>query len=320
MYFKSFASISPSGILKPGVPLNRNTPLTVSPATCREPEYGPWISPMQLRRMSKPVRLGLATAKICLEKSAALPDSIHIGSAFGMLADSEIYLKNMIEREESMLTPTSFIQSTHNTVGGQIALALKCNAYNMTFVHGGHSFESAVLDTELMLFQSSGKQALLGAVEETTPTSFEILSRFGLYKEHVVSGEGAAFFLVSGKRDQNTLGQLLAFDLVLSEPSDKPVFEVFSEFRERNRLIIEPRDFCLIGAGDQQRYEHAYLPLVSLFSEDNTIEFKAYCGEYPTAAAFALSLALDLQQQNPAGKTWIINNYGKYWSFWCVSS
>lgn len=320
MYFNSFAGISPSGILQPGAHLDLTTKLTTSPAWCCEPDYAPWISPMQLRRMSKPVRLGVTAAKICLERSPALPDSIHIGSALGMLADSEMFLNNLIEREESMLTPTSFIQSTHNTVSGQIALALQCNAYNMTFVHGGHSFESAVLDAALMLDGAPGRQVLLGAVEETTATSFELLRRFGVYNEHIIAGEGASFFQVSAKRDSHALGRLMAFDMVLQDPTGKNIVTLFSGFREQHRLKIAPGDFCLIGARDQEIYHEPYLSLMLQFPENNRITFKDYCGEYPTASAFALSLALSLQPKNPEGQTWIINNYGKYWSFWCIAS
>ena len=52
---------------------------------------------------------------------------------------------------KNILTPTSFIQSTHNTVGGQIALGLECKGYNFTYVHASISFESALLDAQLQL-------------------------------------------------------------------------------------------------------------------------------------------------------------------------
>ena len=58
---------------------------------------------------------------------------------------------------KNILTPTSFIQSTHNTVGGQIALELQCKGYNFTYVHGSNSFESALLDAKLQLELNEAK-------------------------------------------------------------------------------------------------------------------------------------------------------------------
>ena len=61
------------------------------------------------------------------------------------------FLTKMVENNEELLTPTAFIQSTHNTIGAQIALMLQCNNYNNAFVHRGFSFESALLDAMLLI-------------------------------------------------------------------------------------------------------------------------------------------------------------------------
>jgi 3-oxoacyl-[acyl-carrier-protein] synthase II len=148
---------------------------------CREPEYKNLIPPMQLRRMSKTIRIGVAAAKICLrETGLEKPDAIHIGSAYGVLDDSEKFLNNLIEQQEQTLTPTSFIQSTHNTVSGQIALLTRCHGHNLTFVHKAHSFESALLDAAVFLQNHPQAIVLAGAVEECTPTAYDILRRFGM--------------------------------------------------------------------------------------------------------------------------------------------
>src|SRR6478736_199948 len=93
----------------------------------------------------------------------------------------------MIEQNEQLLTPTAFIQSTHNTIGAQIALLLGCNGYNNAFVHRGFSFESALLDAALLIRENEADNILVGAIDELTDRSFEILQRFGLYKKEPVS-------------------------------------------------------------------------------------------------------------------------------------
>lgn len=318
MYFKSFACIGPFGILTPDMPIDFNAKLSVTPALCKEPDYRHWIAPMQLRRMSKPVRMGIAAARMCLlPEEKADPASVHTGTAYGMLADTETFLNNLVSRDEMMLTPTSFIQSTHNTVGGQIALALECNAHNMTFVQGGHSFESAVLDAILWTGGFQDKPSLLGAVEELTPTSFDILSRLNVYNSRVVAGEGASFFQVSGSKDQGYIARLAAMEMFRRRRRGKQVSALFSDFLHHHKLTISDQDICLLG--DVNPGIAAYESLNRLFPAGNIITFKDYCGEYPTASAFALGLALSLQQNNRTGKTWIINHYGNYWSFWCIA-
>ena len=82
----------------------------------------------------------------------------------------------MIELNEEMLPPTAFIQSTHNTVAAQIALMLKCHAYNNTFVHKGISFESALLDGIMLMRDNEASNFLVGAIDELTDNSYIILN------------------------------------------------------------------------------------------------------------------------------------------------
>src|SRR5690606_27841623 len=105
------------------------------------------------------------------------------------------FLSKMTEQKEQMLTPTAFIQSTHNTVGGQIALVNGCNGPNLTYVHRGHSFEHALLHAYLYLRHHPDDTVLAGGIDELTPTSEAILKRFGVTD----NGEGACFFTVNTK-------------------------------------------------------------------------------------------------------------------------
>ncbi len=174
-----------------------------------EPAYNDWIEPKLLRRMSRIIRMGVSTAKACLQEGHETnPGAIITATAYGCLEDTGIFLTETIERKEEMPPPTAFIQSTHNTVGSQIALMLKCHNYNNTFVHNGFSFESALLDAMLLLKEKEAHNVLIGSIDELTDNSFAILNRLGLYKrtpdahrnlftsnsKGTVGGEGAAFF------------------------------------------------------------------------------------------------------------------------------
>lgn len=309
MYINSFCSISPAGVLIPGSSAVDLKLVSQPQASCIEPDYKELIPVMQLRRMTKPVRTGVAAAKLCLQaQGIAQPDAIHVGTAYGMLQDSETFLQKMISQEEQMLNPTAFIQSTHNTVAGQIALSMGCNAHNMTYVHKAHSFESALLDATLMLEDHQGYQVLAGAVDECTDTSYTILQRFGVYHEQNTAGEGAAFFSLSAEATSGSLAKITAFDMfIANDPS--AIEEHILRFLESNQLTVKPGDALLNGIA---AFDSSY------FNENETIAYKQYCGAYPTDVTFALALATIRLSEPKTSRCWILNGFSRHYSIWCI--
>ena len=118
-------------------------------------------------------------------------EAIITASALGCLADTEKFLSEMIARDENMLNPTAFIQSTYNTVGAQIALINRIRSYNMVYVHGGCSFDAALTDA-LMCVSEGRSKVLLEAFDEITPSSRTLLERLGCFSE---GSEGAVSFI-----------------------------------------------------------------------------------------------------------------------------
>src|ERR1700742_3000801 len=86
-----------------------------------EPDYKAFIDPKQIRRMSKVIKMGVATAQDCLNQAKVeMPGAIITGTAFGCMDDTVSFLTRMVEMNEEMLPPTAFIQLTHNTVTAQV--------------------------------------------------------------------------------------------------------------------------------------------------------------------------------------------------------
>ncbi len=252
-----------------------------------EPDYGSFIDPKLIRRMSRIIRMGVATAMDALKQAGlAQPSAILVGTAYGCLDDTGVFLKKMVEQEEEMLTPTSFIQSTHNTVGAQIALLLKCHSYNNTYVQGVFSFESALLDTWLLLQENPAQQVLAGSAEELTTYSFEILKRFGMYR-HRMASEGAAFFVAGGERNDKTLAECRAVSLFYAGNSTALSDRMVQLAAQTGR----PPQLLLTAAP-----EIFPDPLPAGFGP--AFPFKDACGEYPTATGFATWLAIALLQEN----------------------
>lgn len=296
MYFNAASAISPQQSFRQSALLQEPRKSEGSQFSCVEPDYSQLIDPKLIRRMSRVIRMGVATAMDALQQAdLQQPSAILTGTAYGCLEDTGIFLQRMVENREEMLTPTAFIQSTHNTVGAQVALLLKCHAYNNTYVQRGHSFEAAVLDAMLLLAEKPGSKILLGAADETTKYSQAILERFGLFR-HIASGEGACYFVVEAAKSSRSFARLSAMEILL-QPNEA-AFDLAVN-RLLQRAGLQPAEISLLLTGNtglpaQQEY---YRKLENgIFPEAPVLPFKPLCGEYPTATAFAGWLAVNALQ------------------------
>lgn len=273
----------------------------------QEPDYTGMIPSMQLRRMSKAVRIGIAATKLAL-KNAGIekPDAISVGTAMGCLQDTEAFLGKLVTQNEQMLTPTAFIQSTHNTVAGQIALLLGCHGHNLTYVHRGHSFEHAMINTQLYLQQHPDQTVLTGGLDELTNSSEILMQRAGVYTTDqvksedllqqtahgTVAGEGAAFMTVSLNPSVNALKieQLHLF----KAGSTAQALERFAALGLENTNA----DLVLFGkSGDE--HTSLYNDLQQKYFSDKPIAaYKHQTGEFGTSSALALAFITEMMQKN----------------------
>jgi 3-oxoacyl-[acyl-carrier-protein] synthase II len=308
MFIRALASISPQ-------PTFGSAQLPADPVeyqsnrlTCVEPDYKDWIDPKMIRRMSRIIKMGVATASLCLKQAGLeAPEAIITGSAYGCLEDTGVFLNRMIEFREEMLNPTAFIQSTHNTVGAQIALLVKCYGYNNTFAHRGFSFENALLDGILLLKDKEVQNVLVGTADEITNISFSILNRFGIYRSEPVSnlglinnpgngtiaGEGSTFFLFGNEPSVNDCAVLNAIHTFYKPASVNDVTKEISAFLEAQSLSIGEIDLVVNGMNGDIVNDGLYHQLnQTIFSGTRVLPYKHLCGEYPTSSAFALWYAV----------------------------
>lgn len=290
-----------------------------------DPDYKQWIDVKQIRRMSHVVKMGVAAASLSMEAAGiTLPDAIITGTAYGCLDDTGVFLAKMVKQQEEMLTPTAFIQSTHNTVGGQIALLLGCNGYNNTFVHRGFSFENALLDAIMILKEGSAKHILAGGLDEITNYSHQLLSRFGIYKKApvktmellnspdngTIAGEGAAFFTLGITKGPGCVAELSGVSTLYRPLWEGEVIGHIMKFLEDNNATPADIDLIVTGRNGDIDHDEVYEEVAAaLFPEHAEASFKHLCGEYPTAAAFGVWMAnaVIAEQQVPEAAVF----YGK---------
>lgn len=181
-----------------------------------QPDYKEFVSPAMLRRMSSALKMGVAGGKSCLQKSGLETcDAITVGTGLGCVRDTLRFMKTMYEEAETGLSPTSFIQSTHNSIAGQIALLLRNHGYNMTHVQGGLSLGYALSDAELLIGEGDAETVLVGAVDEKTDELVELLTKLAATVNHDLPliGEGGAFFLVSKERLPSSIAKVVELSM-----------------------------------------------------------------------------------------------------------
>ncbi len=277
---------------------------------CIEPDYKEIIDVKLIRRMSRIIKMGAASAMECLkEANCTMPDAIITGTAYGCLEDTGQFISKMIEHNEELLTPTAFIQSTHNTIGAQIGLMLQCNNYNNCFVHRGFSFESALLDGMMLLKEKDAGNVLVGAIDETTNISHDILSRMGLYRKEPISnlnlyspaakgtiaGEGAAFFLLAAEPSGTDYACISGLQTFYKPSGIDEIEERINSFLAKQDTTLGSIDLVIAGRNGDVRNDGLYDQLqASVFNNIPLANYKHLCGEYPTSTAFAVWLAANI--------------------------
>lgn len=319
VYIQGTGSISPQGTHQEERFLKEVREFDGRLLRCEEPPYKEFIPGKEARRMSRIVKMGVSAAHMSLDRAGVkVPDSITTGTGLGCMEETEKFLCSMLDEEEQVLNPSPFIRSTHNSIGGQLAISLGCTGCNHTYVHRGLSTPSALLDGMMLLEEGRSKTVLAGAFDEVTDNHFRIFDRLGYWKKEKIrnlellqsntsgsiAGEGAHFFVLSGERNERTLAQLNGVDLFYAP-------ENFEELEERTRRFLAQHSFAPDGidavlygySGDpenDQVFEHLRK---ELFPNALSLSYKQLSGEYHTASGFALwaaSRILHLKEVPPA--------------------
>jgi hypothetical protein len=273
---------------------------------CIEPVYSGLIPPAQLRRMGRASKLGAGTALPLLNKYPEI-SAIVLATADGGVEDSMQFLNQLVDYKEGTLTPTHFVQSTPNSIAGLLALLAGKTGYNATHVNKGLAFESALLDAMLVLKENEASTLLLGAVEQFSIHNYNIESLAGSFKKNesnslhllhsntpgTVNGEGCAMFVAQDSGE----GAMCAVQDVaqISYPTKEELYSLLLAFLHKNKLQPSDIDTLVLGFNGDNRIDHWYTDMLQdIFPNPGVYTFKNFCGEYPTASAFAMWLGVNL--------------------------
>lgn len=289
-------------------------------SSCIEPLYRDLIDSRILRRLSRILRMSYSAASFAV-KDAGLesPDGIITGTSAGCVEDTEKFLFAMIKERESALSPTSFIQSTHNSISSAIALMCSCRGYNSTYSSRGFSFESALTDC-LVGCGGTMRNILVGAADEITEFLGSATVKSGLC-ENVIPGEGAAYFLLSRDKGMNCRGKIISCDLHFNSSETPMTSGELSEVISRKKIMEGGIDLVISGG-----FMRGKLPADEVFGDVPVIDASVFFGEHFISSAFSLWTAvmtlsngvIPFAQHRFDGKGCILvynNCLDKYYSF-----
>ncbi|WP_108803127.1 beta-ketoacyl synthase N-terminal-like domain-containing protein [Aquimarina sp. Aq107] len=312
-YINGIASISAQPTTDPETFLEDIISHKESIFRSHDPNYKEYIKPAAMRRMSKSVKMGVTAASMALHNSGIeLPDAIITGTGMGCKQDSEKFLENVLNNDEQFLTPTLFIQSTHNTVGGQVALGLGCKAYNVTYVQGSASFEISVMDALLMLSEKPEKQILVGGIDEVAKNSTLLHKLDGQIKDDnidvidllnskttgTVSSEGCTFMVLGSNKTEKSLAKIIDVE-TFSKSSPDDIKTSIISFISRQNMSIEDIDAVILGNNGDVNFDHYYENLqTSIFSDKEQLCYKHLIGDYHVASSFGFWLGCKTFENN----------------------
>ncbi|MFX0555716.1 beta-ketoacyl synthase N-terminal-like domain-containing protein [Maribacter sp. CXY002] len=288
-----------------------------------DPDYKAYIPPAAARRMAKGIKMSTVSSQTAL-KEAGLEavDAIIVGTGLGCLGDSEKFVSDIIDNDEQYLTPTRFIQSSHNTVAGVIALAMDCKGYNFTYVHSSISFESCLIDANLQLATDEASNILVGGVDEMVKHHVDTHRLIGHIKNEPIAledvltsktkgsviGEGSHFFVLSNIKQDSTYAKLLAIRTYNTLDKSK-VPETITRFLEDSNVSLASIDAVIMGNNGDVEFDHYYNDLgATLFENIPQLAYKHLSGEYDTASGFAFWLANKILKTGSVPKATLLNN------------
>lgn len=325
VYINSAACISVQDTLNENFLENLKPEYSTLVLKAIEPVYKEFIPPAMIRRMSKTVKMSSVASHYALKEAGIEnPDAIIVGTGIGCSQDSEKFLKNVLDNNEEFLTPTYFIQSTHNTVAGQIALGLQCHAYNFTYVNTSSSLEFSFLDAKLQIIDGDAENVLVGSTDEQTERTMELYKLNKTIKKEedlpvdylnsethgVVWGEGASFFVLGKEKAANCYAQLKDIQIVnaleLGETQD-----FIKEFLNKNNLANTNIDAVILGFSGNSKSDVYYNKVTELFTGSSLLYYKHLSGEFNTASGFSTFIACHILKNQEIPEVMMINDLKK---------
>lgn len=248
------------------------------------------IRSAEARRASRSQLLGLAAVRYAMQPLADAPTpdparcGVYVGTGLGGLDQTLAFVDNMIRRQEQWPAPAKFVNSVHNAVASQLAIALGYQGPNHSFPHDAMSFELALQQAALTLWFGDIDQAVVVGVDALDPHYVAVGQQHGWWDDTTLPGEGAAAFVLRRGEDATSNTMQLRRSAWQAQPPAP------TNIASCDALVLPETSAA------SQRLERA---LAQLANGPATFHTQPHTGRLCTASALGLATAVDLLHQHP---------------------
>ena len=130
------------------------------------------VSKGRFRRMDRYSALGFSAAHLALTAAGWVPEGkadprwgVVLGSDLGCSSSNALYLRDLLKKRTSELSPAVFARTVPNAVNGEISIAFRIGGVNETFVSGWAAGAEAMIAACTALAEGRVRRVLTGAVE-----------------------------------------------------------------------------------------------------------------------------------------------------------
>jgi len=249
-----------------------------------------------IRRLKRLPRLALCLADDAIKDSAIKkpPSGVFFSTGWGALTETNDFLSRLFKNQERFSSPMDFVGSVHNAPAGEIAMMFNATGPNVTMTGGDYSFEQALMAACLMGNETDSPFLVIGA-DEGHPMLSPLFDPSVSCSSTLADG-GGGLCLVQAKNGVQI----------------RPVFYRKADGGDRTvRALVD----CLGGKNKvQNRYGALFVGIPAFFraaaekqlksfqavsgSRAPVIDYRKFTGEFASASAVAISLAVHCLQHD----------------------
>ena len=274
------------------------------------PAFREYIAPNEARRMGNIMKRAIVTSlKVLKETGINYPDAIITGTSIGSLNYTEKFLDDLVENGEESLSPTYFMQTTHNTVSSTISIYTATHSYNTTYSHGGISFELALKDAWMQLNLGQISNALVGGHDEMVESYYELLRKTGYVgvEGMVPCSECAMSMMLNTKASTDNLCELAGVS-VFRTKSVQNIRKQLEALVENANIKVETIQTVMTGVNGNPENDRLYQPMLDeLFPQAEHLQYKQLFGENYTVSALGLYAAAHLMKKQGTSMMLFVN-------------
>ena len=261
------------------------------------PSFRDYLAPNEARRMGNLMKRALVTSlKVLKDTGIEHPDAIITGTCLGSLDYTVRILDDLVENGEETVSPTYFMQSTHNTVGSALGIYTKTHGYNTTYSHGGASFDSALLDAWMQFRLGKIKTALVGGYDEMVDSHFNLVRKVGYVGLEGMApcSEVSMSMLLNADSPTDALCEMAGIRLCY-RPSMEKLRKVLDELLDSAGISIADVSAVMTGVNGNPTNDKPYRDAIEhLFPHKPLLRYKHLFGENYTVSALGTYAAAHL--------------------------